>query len=1220
MTIKEKLHRIASQRILILDGAMGTQLQKFKLTEEDFRGKRFADHPRPLKGNNDLLSITRPDVVEQIYRAYFEAGADIVETNTFNSTSISQSDYGTEHLVFELNREAARIARKVADEFTRHNPDKPRFVAGSIGPTNRTASMSPDVNNPAYRAVNFDMLAKAYEEQVLGLIEGGADILLVETIFDTLNAKAALFAINKALDDKGLDLPVMVSGTITDASGRTLSGQTLRAFIESVSHFPLFSIGLNCALGAEQLIPYIEELAVNTEFFVSAHPNAGLPNELGGYDQSAREMAALVEQMLLRGWLNIVGGCCGTSPEHIRQIAEVARKYKPRVIPQIQKYTRLSGLELLEIRPDTNFVNIGERTNVAGSRKFAKLIAEGKYEEALAIAREQVDGGAQVIDICMDDALIEGEKAMVTFLHYLASEPDICRVPFMIDSSRFRIIEAALKCVQGKCIVNSISLKEGEEIFVEHAKIIKSYGAAMVVMLFDENGQADTTQRRIEIAQRCYKILVEKVGLDPCDIIIDPNVMAVGTGMKEHADYALSFIESTKWIKQNLPFAKVSGGVSNLSFAFRGNNVVREAIHSVFLYHAIKAGMDMGIVNPSQLQVYTEIEPNLLQLTEDLVLNRRKDATERLLLYAQNVHDENIDSTKALEWRNQSVAKRLEHSLVKGITEFIEIDVNEALRTYSSALQIIEQPLMDGMKEVGELFGSGRMFLPQVVKSARVMKMAVAILQPYIEKDKQSVSRGKILLATVKGDVHDIGKNIVGVILACNGFEIIDLGVMVPTEKIIDTAIAEKVDIVGLSGLITPSLDEMCHVASEMERRGLKIPLLIGGATTSKLHTALKIAPNYSNGVIHVKDASQASGIAVDLVTPERKKNLLEQVKADYEKSLKNYASSSSQLVDLKKARANALRFNWNDYTPPKPAKTGIFALQNYPIEHLREYIDWTFFFHSWDLRGKYPQILSDPIKGAEAKKLFDDANALLNRIVKEKKLTANGVAAILPAASQGDDIIVFKDETRSDTICRFPQLRNQEQKLEGEPNLCLSDFVAPIDSGIDDWVGLFAVTAGIGAEELANEYSSKGDDYSSLLGKILADRLAEAFAELLHEKVRMEFWGYSPDEKSSVDELLKENYVGIRPAPGYPACPDHRQKATMFDVLKAEENARMSLTESMMMLPAASVSGYYFSHPQSKYFNVGKIDSEQLMDYSKRMGSRIEETEKFIPNNLITQ
>ncbi len=1208
---------LASQRILILDGAMGTQLQNYKLTEEDFRGSRFANHPGSLKGNNDLLVITRPEVVEEIHRAYLEAGADIIETNTFNATSISQDDYGTGHLVREINREAARIARKAADDFSAKTPDKPRFVAGSIGPTNRTASMSPDVNNPAFRAVTFDMLTEAYREQVLGLIEGGADMLLVETVFDTLNAKAALYAIGQVLEDEGLDLPVMISGTITDASGRTLSGQTLRAFIESVSHYPLFSIGLNCALGAEQLIPYIEELSGNTEFLVSVHPNAGLPNELGSYDQSAGEMAQLVEQMLERGWINIVGGCCGTAPEHIRQIAEVAKDFSPRVIPQIPKLTRLSGLELLEIRPDINFVNIGERTNVAGSTRFARLIADHKYEKALAIAREQVEGGAQLIDICMDDALIDGEKAMVLFVNYLSSEPDICRVPFMIDSSRFGIIEAALKCIQGKCIVNSISLKEGEESFIQQARTIKRFGAAMVVMLFDETGQADTSPRRIEIAQRSYHILVHEVGVNPCDIIIDPNVMAIGTGMNEHADYALSFFEATKWIRQNLPCAKVSGGVSNLSFSFRGNNAVREAIHSVFLYHAIQAGMDMGIVNPSQLQVYTEIDPYLLQLAEDLVLNRRKDATERLLVYAQNLHEKKVDSTKALEWRMQTVDKRLAHALVKGITEFIDVDVNEALEQTGSALRVIEEPLMEGMKEVGDLFGSGRMFLPQVVKSARVMKMAVAILEPHMEKQKEAKSRAKILMATVKGDVHDIGKNIVGVVLACNGFEIIDLGVMVPGERIIETAIAEKVDIIGLSGLITPSLDEMCHLASEMERRELSIPLLIGGATTSRLHTALKIAPNYSKGVIHVKDASQAGGVVADLIAPERKKILMEKVRTDYEKALKHYAEASSPLIELQLARKNGFPFDWNGYTPPKPNKTGVLAFQDYSLQELRNYIDWTFFFYSWEIKGKYPQVLTDPIKGIEATKLFQDANALLDTIISNHSLIASGVIAILPAASQGDDIVVFDDESRSGVLCHFPQLRNQEPRTDGSANLCLSDFLAPLGSGIADWLGLFAVTAGIGADELASEYVQKGDDYSALLTKILADRLAEAFAELLHQKVRKEIWAYSPGENASVQDLLKEQYVGIRPAPGYPACPDHRQKATMFNILKAKENAGMTLTGSMMMLPAASVSGYYFSHPRAKYFNVGKIDKEQLADYSKRMMSPVEETEKFIPNNV---
>lgn len=1217
---KQTLRQLAAARILVLDGAMGTQFHRYKLEEEDFRGDRFANHPKPLKGNFDMLTLTRPDVVEQIHRAYFDAGADIVETNTFNATSISQSDYGTEGLVLEINREAARIARKIADELTEQNPSKPRFVAGSIGPTNRTLSMSPDVNNPAFRAVTFDSLSQAYEEQVRGLIDGGVDILLVETIFDTLNAKAVLLAIGKVLEEKGIDIPVMLSGTITDASGRTLSGQTLRAFIESVSHYPLFSIGLNCALGAEQLIPYIGELSANTEFLVSAHPNAGLPNELGGYDQSASEMAGLIERMLERGYLNIVGGCCGTSPEHIRRIAEVVKHYSPRIAYNIPKYTRLSGLELLEIRPDTNFVNIGERTNVAGSRKFARLIAEGKYEEAISIAHEQVEGGAQVIDICMDDAIIDGEKAMVTFLNYLASEPDICRVPFMIDSSRFSIIEAALKCVQGKCIVNSISLKEGVEKFIEQAKIIKSYGAAMVVMLFDEKGQADTLQRRIEIAQLSYKILVEKVDVNPCDIIIDPNILTIGTGMSEHADYAVSFIKATRWIKENLPNVKVSGGVSNLSFAFRGNGNVREAIHSVFLYHAIKAGMDVGIVNPSQLQVYTEIEPNLLQLAEDLVLNRRKDATERLLVYAQNVQDEKVDSSKALEWRSQPVANRLTHSLVKGITEFIQFDIDEALVTYKSALKIIEEPLMDGMISVGELFVSGRMFLPQVIKSARVMKQAVAILQPNLEKDKQSSSRGTILLATVKGDVHDIGKNIVSVVLACNGFNIIDLGVMVPAERIIEKAIAEKVDIIGLSGLITPSLDEMGNVAIEMERAELQIPLLIGGATTSKLHTALKIAPNYSGGVIHVKDASQASSLSVELVSPERKLKLLEQVRIDYQELKANYVGKTPSLISLHEARANRFKADWKHYNTPEPKEKGIITFNNYSLSELREYIDWTFFFHTWELKGRYPQILTDSVKGKEATTLYNDANTLLDKIISENLLTANGVMAILPAASQGDDIVIYDDESRTTISGVFPQLRNQEAKEEGEPNLCLADLLAPCDSGKTDWVGFFAVTAGFGADKLASTYSSKGDDYNALLCKTLADRFAEAFAEVLHQKVRKELWGYAPIENLPVGEILREDYVGIRPAPGYPACPDHRQKFTIFSIIQANEKTGIALTESMMMVPAASVSGYFFSHPQSKYFNIGKIDREQVDDYSKRMGSSVTETEKYIPNNLLNK
>lgn len=1219
--INQILNQILKERILVLDGAMGSLIQRYRLTEEDFRGDRFKNHHKSLKGNNDLLVLTQPDIISQIHREYLSAGADIIETNTFNSTSISQGDYDTKELVKEINIVAAKLARKVCDEFTQKNPSKPRFVAGSIGPTNRTTSLSPDVSNPAYRAVTFDDLVLAYTEQVEGLIEGGADILLVETIFDTLNAKAALFAIDEVFEKTGNRIPVMVSGTITDASGRTLSGQTLSAFLCSVSHFPLLSVGLNCALGAKQLTPYIEELASSTGFLVSAHPNAGLPNQLGEYDQSAEEMASIVEEMLKQGWLNIVGGCCGTTPLHIEKIANLVGKYKPREVPELPVYTRLSGLEELVIRPETNFVNIGERTNVAGSKKFARLIAEGKYEEAISVAREQVDNGAQVIDICMDDALIEGEKAMRTFLNYLATEPDIVKVPFMVDSSKFSIIEAGLKCIQGKAIVNSISLKEGEAQFIHNAKLIKQYGAAMVVMLFDEKGQADTIERKIEIAEKSYKLLVEKAGVNPADIIIDPNVLAIGTGIAEHSGYAQNFIETCKWIKKNLPYAKISGGVSNLSFSFRGNNSIREAIHSVFLYHAINAGMDMGIVNPSLLQVYSEINPDLLKLTEDLVLNRRKDATERLLTFAQSFEEEKIDSVKEAAWRDESVEKRLCHSLVKGITDFIEVDTKEALSKLKSGLLVIEGPLMDGMKEVGDLFGSGRMFLPQVVKSARVMKAAVAILQPFIEQEKldgKSVkSGGTIVLATVKGDVHDIGKNIVGVVLSCNGYKIIDLGVMVPCEKIIEAAIAEKADIIGLSGLITPSLEEMVHVASEMERKGLKIPIILGGATTSKLHTALKIDPNYSNAVIHVKDASQAGGVVSGLINAKTRDEYTAQFKKDYKILREGYKGNTIQSISIEKARANSFKVDWNTYNPPQPKKTGIITFDEYPLDEIRKYIDWTFFFYSWDINGKYPAIFSDPVKGKEARKLYDDANALLDVIISKKLLKAKGVIGILPASSDGDDIIVYKDEDRKSVISTIPQLRNQEQKQGGEPNLCLADYIAPKNSGSKDWIGLFAVTAGIGADELAKVYEDKLDDYNALLSKVLADRLAEAFTELLHQKVREEFWGYSPNENLSNEEVLHEKYRGIRPAPGYPACPDHRGKEFIFSLLNATENTGMWLTENLAMVPGASVSGFYFSHPDSQYFNIGKVGIDQVRDYAKRMERSIEEIEKFFPTYL---
>ena len=1214
------LNKILQERILVLDGAMGTMLQRQKLTEEDFRGEQFKNHPKPLKGNNDLLVLTQPKIVEEVHRTYLAVGADIIETNTFNSTSISQGDYDTADLVRELNIAAAVIARKVADEFTHMNPLRPRFVAGSIGPTNKTTSLSPNVSNPAYRAVTFDNLVDAYSEQVEGLIEGGVDILLVETIFDTLNAKAALFAIDEVFHKIGRRLPVMVSGTITDASGRTLSGQTLAAFLCSVSHFPLLSVGLNCALGAKQLMPYIEELSRTAKFFVSAHPNAGLPNQLGEYDQSAQEMADIIEDMLKLGTVNIIGGCCGTTPLHIEKIALLAEKYKPRVIPEISRYIRLSGLELLEIRPDTNFVNIGERTNVAGSKKFAKLIAEGKFEEALSIAREQVESGAQAIDICMDDALIEGEKAMTTFLNYLAAEPDIVKVPFMIDSSRFSIIEAGLKCIQGKAIVNSISLKEGEEVFLEHAKRINRYGASIVVMLFDEKGQADTTQRRIEVVERSYKLLTEKADINPEDIIIDPNVLAIGTGMAEHAGYAVSFIETCKWINKNLPYAKVSGGVSNLSFAFRGNNAVREAIHSVFLYHAINSGMDMGIVNPSLLQVYSEIQPDLLKLVEDLVLNRRKDATERLLSFAQNIHEDAKESVNQQMWRSDPVEKRLSHSLVKGITDYIDIDTEEAYQNLKSGLAVIEGPLMNGMKVVGDLFGSGRMFLPQVVKSARVMKSAVAYLQPYLEREKSegnvAKSRGTIVLATVKGDVHDIGKNIVSIVLSCNGYTIIDLGVMVPCEKIIETAIAEKADIIGLSGLITPSLDEMVHVATEMEKKGLNIPLILGGATTSKLHTALKVDPVYSGAVVHVKDASQAGGVVSSLLSSDSTE-FTKRLKKGYKELRDGYKANSTSTIPIEEARSNSLKIDWNSYNPPKPNQTGIFKYDEYPLNEIRRYIDWTFFFFSWDINGKFPAIFSDPVKGSEARKLYNDANALLDEIVCKKLLKAKGYTGIFPSASQVDDIVVYVDEKRESVLSFIHQLRNQELKANGEPNLCLSDYIAPVDSNKKDWVGLFAVSAGIGADELSKVYQDKGDDYSALLVKVLADRLAEAFAELLHKKVRTELWGYSPNENLSTEDILHEKYQGIRPAPGYPACPDHRGKEYIFKLLSIEKESGLWLTENLAMYPGASVAGFYFSHPDSKYFNVGRIGVDQVRDYAKRLEVSIDETERFFPNNL---
>jgi 5-methyltetrahydrofolate--homocysteine methyltransferase len=1217
------LRELLKSRILVLDGAMGTMIQRYGLKEDDFRGDILKNHKVNLKGDNDLLNLTRPDVIAEIHRAHLEAGADIIETNTFNATRISQSDYGLEHIIYDINLAGAKLARTIANEFTDVNPVKPRFVAGSIGPTNCTASMSPDVERPGYRAVTFDQLVSAYAEQVEALIDGGVDILLIETIFDTLNAKAALFAVSEILERRGLDIPVMVSATIADTSGRLLTGQTLEAFVCSVSHFPLLSIGLNCSFGAEQMYPFVEELSAITSFFVSAHPNAGLPNQFGEYDQSAQEMAEIVVQMLANGLVNIVGGCCGTTPKHIELIAKLAQRYKPRVIPEIPRYTRLSGLELLEIRPESNFINIGERTNVAGSKKFARLIAEGNYAEAISVAREQVDGGAQAIDICMDDALIDAPRAMTEFLNLIASEPDVARVPVMIDSSRFEVIEAGLKCAQGKSLVNSISLKEGEDEFTRRAKVIKRYGAAVVVMLFDESGQAVTTEHRCRIAERSYRILTEKVGFPSEDIIIDPNILAIGTGMVEHSTQAVSFIETVKWIKQNLPYAKVSGGVSNLSFSFRGNNVVREAIHSVFLYHAIQAGMDMGIVNPSLLMVYTDIEPNLLKLTEDLVLNRRRDATERLLAYASKLEETDLQQQKTDDWRLLPVEQRLKHSLIKGTDEFIRIDVEEAYNKLKSPISVIEGPLMDGMREVGNLFGTGRMFLPQVVKSARVMKQAVKVLEPYLEEQamgSQRTEQKKIVLATVKGDVHDIGKNIVGVVLACNGYKIVDLGVMVPAERIVDEVKASKADILGLSGLITPSLDEMVHVAKELKRNGINIPILIGGATTSELHTALKIAPEYSGAVVHVRDASQTSNIVANLLSPERGYQTVNYYKQRYQSLCETYTGEKNAYIPIEQAREKRLLLNWNNYKPTKPNQTGIRVLNNIDVNELIPLIDWTFFFKAWGLKGRYPAILTDPVHGPEAQKLKAEAELMLKDICRLQMVKPEGVYGIFPAASNGDDIIIYTDESRTSILMQLPFLRNQEQKPEGEPNLCLADFIAPANSGINDWIGCFAVTTGSTTSTHIEEYRRNGNDFAAIMLQILADRLAEAFTEWLHLKVRKDYWGYAPNELLTVEQLLQEKYEGIRPAPGYPACPDHRGKQWIFQLLNIPRNASISLTENMAMSPLASVAGFFFSSRASKYFNVGKINNDQLADYAKRIGVSTTEAARLFPTFLANQ
>lgn len=1209
------LREEVKKRILVLDGAMGTMIQRYKLEDADYRGERFKDFPHDLKGNNDLLSLTRPDVIREIHDAYFAAGADIAETNTFSGTSIAMADYHMEHLVYELNYESAKIARASADAFTAKEPHKPRFVVGSMGPTNRTASISPDVNNPGYRAVTFDELVDAYYEQIRGLIDGGVDGLLVETIFDTLNAKAALYAIDKYFQDAGRQWPIMVSGTITDNSGRTLSGQTVEAFLYSLSHLPLLSIGLNCALGAAQMRPHLQALAKASKFRISAHPNAGLPNAFGEYDESPEQMKAHIRDFLENNFINIVGGCCGTTPDHIRAIAEVAAEFPPRTIPELPKVMHLSGLEPVSITKETNFVNVGERTNVTGSKAFARLILNEKYDEALQVARQQVENGAQVIDINMDEGMLDSENAMVTFLNLIAAEPDISRVPIMIDSSKWEVIEAGLKCVQGKAIVNSISLKEGEEKFIEQAHKVLAYGAAVIVMAFDEQGQADNYQRRIEICQRAYKLLTQKVGFPAEDIIFDPNILTVATGIEEHNNYAVDFIEATRWIKENLPGAKVSGGVSNISFSFRGNETVREAMHTAFLYHAIQAGLDMGIVNAGQIGVYDEIPKDLLERVEDVLLNRRSDATERLITFAEQVKSKGKVVVKDDSWRQLPVRERLTHSLVKGIDEFIAEDVEEARQMFDRPLEVIEGPLMDGMNVVGDLFGAGKMFLPQVVKSARVMKKAVAYLLPYIEAEKSGASSkaGKVLMATVKGDVHDIGKNIVGVVLGCNNYEVIDLGVMVSCDKILDAARQHEVDIIGLSGLITPSLDEMVFVAKEMERLGMKTPLLIGGATTSRAHTAVKIAPQYSGTVVHVLDASRSVPVVSSLLSEDQKDKFSLQTRAEYDHIREGYLSRQSEkkMVKLEEARAKAFKPEFNASTVIAPVRKGKFILTP-TIATLSNYIDWTPFFQAWELHGRYPQILNDEVVGVEATKLFEDASQMLNTMINENWLEARAVCGIFSANAEGDDVLIESDQN----VIRSIGLRQQSQKSGNQPNLCLSDFIAPKSSGIQDHIGAFAVGI-FGAEEKAKIFEADHDDYRAIMVKALADRLAEACAEWCHREVRVNLWGYAPEEKLANEALIREEYIGIRPAPGYPACPDHLEKRNIWELLDTEASIGLQLTENLAMYPAAAVSGWYFAHPEAKYFGLGKIEKDQVNDYAKRRGISLEEAEKWLSPNL---
>ena len=1212
------------ERVLVLDGAMGTMIQRHPLTEADFRGERLAGHPKPLRGNNDLLTLTRPDIILDIHRQYLAAGADIIETNTFSSTTIAQADYGLSHLAYELNYKAARLARQACDEA--QTAWRPRYVAGALGPTNRTASLSPDVNRPGFRAITFDELAAAYHEQTAGLVDGGADILLVETIFDTLNAKAALFAIERLFEERGRRWPVMVSGTITDASGRTLSGQTVGAFWHSVSHLPLLSIGLNCALGAAQLRPYVAELARLAPVAVSAYPNAGLPNAFGGYDETPEQMAAVLDEQLGAGLMNIVGGCCGTTPDHIRAFADAAARHRPRPIPAPDHSTlNLSGLESVSIRPGALLVNVGERTNVTGSRKFARLIREGNYEAAVQIAREQVASGAQVLDVNMDEGMLDAPLAMTTFLNLVAAEPDVARVPLMIDSSKWDVIEAGLKCAQGKSIVNSLSLKDGEDAFRERARRVRAYGAAVVVMAFDEAGQADTTARRISIAERAYRILTREVGFPAEDLIFDPNILTVGTGLDEHRRYALDFLEAVRWIKAHLPGVRTSGGLSNISFAFRGQDVVREAMHAAFLYRAVAAGLDMAIVNPTSLPVYDDIPVDLRQAVEDVLWDQRPDATERLITLAESLRAAGPGERAAVvadEWRGLPVAGRLAHALVRGITDFIETDTEEARQQLRSPLAVIEGPLMAGMSEVGDLFGAGRMFLPQVVKAARVMKKAVAYLEPYLEAEKAGAGRtaGTVLLATVKGDVHDIGKNIVGVVLACNNYRIIDLGVMVAPERILAAAVEHNVDVIGLSGLITPSLDEMAHLAAELARTGARVPLLIGGATTSRLHTAVKIQPRYSGApVVYVQDASRSVGVLGGLLG-SGKQAFAEAIAAEYAQVRTDYAARARQkeYLTIEAARANRFPIDWAAEPPvARPARLGTQVLDDFPLQELVPFIDWTPFFHTWELRAAYPRILDDPTLGAAARALFQDAQTLLTEIVAHKLLRARAVVGFWPANTSDADILhVYHDDERRTEAARLYSLRQQTQKAPGLPNFSFADFLAPADAGLPDYLGGFAVAAGEGLDALEARFRADHDEYRIILAKALADRLAEAFAECLHQRVRREIWGYAPDEHLSGDELIQEKYQGIRPAPGYPGCPDHTEKITLFELLDAGR-AGITLTESLAMQPAAAVSGFYFAHPRSRYFGLGRIGKDQVEDIAARKGMSVEALERWLAPNL---